>query len=148
MDFVDLLARFTAAVEAGDGTALASLFTEDGVYHDGFYGASAGRAEIAAMLEEKFWGHAEGFRWRMFDALADESMGYARYRFSYVSTLAGAEGRRVVFEGFSQFTFAGERISIYREQFDTGVAVAQLGFDAERIKKGLMRKAEEIVARS
>ena len=32
----ELLSRFTAAVEAGDGAAFGALFTADGVYHDVF----------------------------------------------------------------------------------------------------------------
>ena len=48
VDFEAVLGRFTAAVEAGDGHALASLFTPDGVYEDRFYGAKAGREAIAA----------------------------------------------------------------------------------------------------
>ena len=51
MSFPDLLARFTGAVEAGDGAALAALFTDDGVYHDTFYGAFQGREAIRDMLE-------------------------------------------------------------------------------------------------
>ena len=66
VDFEAVLGRFTAAVEAGDGERLAALFTPDGVYEDRFYGAKAGREAIADMLEQEFWGHAEGFRWRMF----------------------------------------------------------------------------------
>ena len=147
MNFPDLLDRFTTAVETGNGKALAALFTEDGVYHDGFYGAHSGRDSIESMLEDKFWGQAQGFRWQMMDPLADDSMGYARYRFSYYSKIPGAEGKRVVFEGFSQFTFSGDYIRIYREEFNTGVAVAQLGFDAERIRKGLLKKADEIASR-
>ena len=139
--FARVLDRFTAAVEAGDGAALASLFTEDGVYEDGFYGASSGRAEIADMLETKFWGHAEGFRWRMLEPVCDGKHGYARYVFSYRSKLPGVVGESVVFEGMSQFTFEGELIRRYREVFETGVAMAQLGFPAERIAKGLGRRA-------
>ncbi len=139
--FAGVLDRFTTAVEAGDGTALASLFTEDGVYEDGFYGASSGRAEIAGMLETKFWGHAEGFRWRMLEPVCDGGYGYARYVFSYRSKLPGVVGESVVFEGMSQFTFEGELIRRYREVFETGVAMAQLGFPAERIAKGLGRRA-------
>ena len=139
--FARVLDRFTAAVEAGDGAALASLFTEDGVYEDGFYGASSGRAEIADMLETKFWGHAEGFRWRMLEPVRDGKHGYARYVFSYRSKLPGVVGESVVFEGMSQFTFEGELIRRYREVFETGVAMAQLRFPAERIAKGLGRRA-------
>ena len=145
--FTALLGRFTAAVEAGDGTALARLFTEDGVYEDGFYGASAGREAIKAMLETKFWGHAEGFRWRMLEPVCDGQHGYARYVFSYRSKLAGVEGETVVFEGMSQFTLEGDLIRRYREVFETGAAMAQLRFPAERIGKSLARRASALRAR-
>ena len=144
--FTALLGRFTAAVEAGDGKALASLFTEDGVYEDGFYGASAGREAIKAMLETKFWGHAEGFRWRMLEPVCDGRHGYARYIFSYRSKLPGVEGETVVFEGMSQFTLEGDLIRRYREVFETGVAMAQLGFPSERIGKSLARRATALRA--
>ena len=145
--FRAVLDRFTAAVEAGDGRALASLFTEDGVYEDGFYGASSGRAAIAAMLETKFWGHAEGFRWRMLEPVSDGRHGYARYVFSYRSKLPGVIGETVVFEGMSQFTFEGDLIRRYREVFETGVAMAQLRFPAERVAKSLERRAAALRAR-
>ena len=142
--FEALVNQFTAAVEAGDGSALASLFTEDGVYEDGFYGASTGRTQIKAMLETKFWGHAEGFRWRMLEPVCDGRHGYARYVFSYRSKLACAVGETVVFEGMSQFTLEGDLIRRYREVFETGIAMAQLRFSAERIAKSLERRASAL----
>ena len=145
--FGAVLDRFTAAVEAGDGRALANLFAEDGVYEDGFYGASSGRAAIAAMLETKFWGHAEGFRWRMLEPVSDGRHGYARYVFSYRSKLPGVTGETVAFEGMSQFTFEGDLIRRYREVFETGVAMAQLRFPAERMAKSLERRAAALRAR-
>ena len=81
--FGAVLDRFTAAVEAGDGRALASLFTEE----------------------------------------------------------------TVVFEGMSQFTFEGDLIRRYREVFETGVAMAQLRFPAERMAKSLERRAAALRAR-
>ena len=57
VDFEAVLRDFTAAIEAGNGTALAALFTPEGSYHDGFYGESVGRDAIGRMLEEQFWGH-------------------------------------------------------------------------------------------
>src|SRR5690348_2922178 len=53
LTFRDLLTAFAAAVEANDGEGLASLFTEDGTYEDGFFGAHTGRAgdrhDVAAL---------------------------------------------------------------------------------------------------
>ena len=144
--FDRILRRFTSAVESGDGQKLAELFTEDGVYNDCFYGAFHGRDAIARMLEMHFWGHAEEFRGQMFEPIANSGMGYARYRFSYVSKLEGAEGERVVFEGMSQFTLDAGLIRVYREEFNTGIAISQLNFPAERIARHLARKADRVRA--
>lgn len=144
--FDRILRRFTSAVESGDGQKLAELFTEGGVYNDCFYGAFHGRDAIARMLEMHFWGHAEEFRWQMLEPIANSGMGYARYRFSYVSKLEGAEGERVVFEGMSQFTLDAGLIRVYREEFNTGIAISQLNFPAERIARHLARKADRVRA--
>ena len=55
-DFPALLSRFTKAVAANDGAAFSGLFTEDGVYDDGFFGEYKGRKAIAEMLQNGFDG--------------------------------------------------------------------------------------------
>ena len=146
--FTLVLRKFTDAVEAGDGSALSALFTSDGTYCDGFYGEFIGREAIAKMLEQHFWGHAEDFRWIMMDPVVGENIGYARYRFSYTSKLPGVEGEQVVFEGMSQFSFRGEEIQYYREEFNTGIAVSQLKFTADRIAKHLAKRAQAVRSRA
>ena len=71
MDFAKVLNGFTAAVETGDGAALAALFTEEGVYHDGFYGAFRGRAAIAEMLEVYLRCASKNLIWDMLDRAMD-----------------------------------------------------------------------------
>lgn len=139
-NFPDMLARFAAAVEANEGGGLAALFTDDGVYEDGFFGAFAGPAAIAKMLAH-FHETAEDFRWEFFDPVADARVGYAHYRFSYRSKMAGAEGKPVAFEGIAHFTLRDGKIARYREVFDRGVALAQQGFAAERIKRVVEKAA-------
>lgn len=141
MDFPGLLSRFAKAVAANDGTGLASLFTEDGVYDDGFFGEYKGRRAIADMLQH-FHETGSNFRWDFFDALSDGRSGYARYRFSYASGMAGAEGKPVVFEGIGFFQFSDGLIARYAEVFDRGMALAQQDFAAERIKKVLVKLAD------
>jgi hypothetical protein len=51
LTFASLLTTLAAAVAANDGEQLASLFTEDGTYEDGFFGAYTSRRKIAAMLQ-------------------------------------------------------------------------------------------------
>ena len=65
MDTKTLLRAFCDAVEHRSGKAFAELFTEDGVYHDVFYGAFEGRAKIADMIDEVFYRTATDFRWDM-----------------------------------------------------------------------------------
>jgi len=134
VDFSQMLARFAAAVEANDGAGLAALFAADGVYEDGFYGAYAGAAAIAGMVAH-FHETGEDYRWEFVDPVSDGRAGYAHYRFSYRSKVAGAEGKPVAFEGISHFTLRDGLIARYREVFDRGLALAQQGFAAERIKR-------------
>jgi len=139
-EFAQLLERFAAAVERNDGAALAALFTGDGVYEDGFYGAYAGASAIAEMVAH-FHEAGTRFRWEFFDPLSDGRRGYARYRFSYLSAMPGAQGKPVVFEGIGHFVLRDGRIARYCEVFDRGVALAQQGFAAERIKRVLEKAA-------
>ncbi len=125
-DFPRLLERFAAAVEANDGAGLAALFTDDGVYEDGFYGAYAGPAAIAAMVAH-FHKTGSSFRWDFFDPLSDGRSGYARYRFSYLSAMPGAEGKPVVFEGIGHFALRDGRVSRYSEVFDRGLGARPAG---------------------
>ena len=92
LTFRDLLTAFAAAVEANDGEGLASLFTEDGTYEDGFFGAHTGRPAIAMMLQ-RFHDTGRAYMWEFLDPLSDGSIGYARFRFSYASLLPEAAGR-------------------------------------------------------
>jgi limonene-1,2-epoxide hydrolase len=141
LDFPALLQRFAAAVVANDGAALAGLFTEDGIYEDGFFGAHKGRDAIIAMLA-RFHETGSDYRWDFFDTLSDGRIGYARWRFSYASKMPGAEGKPVLFEGMSLFEFRGERIARYSEAFDRGVALVQQDFPAERLRKIFVKTAQ------
>ena len=135
MDFEALLGEFTAAVEAGDGRRLAALFTEDGVYHDTFYGEFQGRPAIAEMLEQRFWRDATAFRWDMLQPACEGDRGYARWLFSYESKLAEAKGKRILFEGMSRFALRDGAIRRYDEVFDIGIALSQTHFAPERVAR-------------
>ena len=138
--FAELLTTFAGAVQANDGNRLAMLFTPDGVYEDGFFGAHRGRASIAVLLQ-RFHDTGSDYFWEFLDPVCDGTIGYARFRFSYTSRLPECAGRPVLFEGISCFRFEDRLISRYSEAFDRGVALAQLGFPAERIRRILEKTA-------
>lgn len=144
----NLLAAFTAAVEQRNGAALAALFTADGVYHDVFYGSFAGRERIAALVDDWFYRDAADFRWDMLDPVSDGRTLYARYVFSYRSTLPGAEPGRVIFEGVAIMRMQGDLIAEYREIANAGPALTRLGFAPERVIKLLRREDAALRSRA
>jgi hypothetical protein len=139
--FAALLGRMTSAICAGDADGAAACFTPGGTYHDGFYGAFTGRAEVARMVRDFFWRDAQDFAWRLIDPVSDGQVGYARYEFSYVSKLPGAGGRRTGFSGISCCALEGGLIRHYGEEFERAPVLAKLGFADERILKSVKRWA-------
>lgn len=143
MDFIALTQKFCDAA-CTSGKDLAPLFTEDGTYHDGFYGAFQGRRDIEDMIDHYFQRDGEDFQWHMYEPVYADGTGYARYMFGYTSRIAGSVGRRVVFAGMSQFRIENGLISNYTEVFDAGIGTAQLGFEADRIAKRARSNAERL----
>ncbi len=147
MDIEQLLAALTGAVERRDGQAVAALFTEDGVYHDVFYGSFAGRERIAELIDDWFYRDATDFRWDMLDPIADGARLYSRYVFSFRSTIPGADPGRVLFDGVAMMRLRDDAIAEYSEIANTAPALPGLGFAAERIVKLLRRQDAQLRAR-
>lgn len=143
----ELLRALCAAAEARDGKAFAALFSEDGVYHDVFYGAFEGRAKIAEMIDEVFYRTAADFRWDMHSPVSDGSMLYARYTFSYRSLLPEAKGARVMFEGVAMMKLRDGKVTEYHEVANTAPAFVDMNFAPERIAKILAKQGAALKAR-
>ena len=146
MEFEELLKRFAAAAVAGDGDALAQLFTADGTYDDYFFGPSTGHEAIKQMLAH-FADGGRDFRWEFFAPAFSGDTGYASYRFSFEAKRPEARGARVTFDGIGRFDFEGGRIKRYSEVFDRGMALAQQEFEPERVRKIALKYATALKAR-
>jgi ketosteroid isomerase-like protein len=142
-----LLHDFCRAVEQHNGKAFAALFTEDGVYHDVFYGAFTGRERIAQMIDDWFYRTATDFRWDMHDPVSDGRTLYARYTFSYKSLLPEANGGRAMFEGVGIMKLRDGLIAEYGEVANTAPAFVDLNFAPERMAKIFARQNAELKAR-
>jgi len=147
MDTTAMLRSFCVAVERRNGKAFAKLFTEDGVYHDVFYGAFRGREKIAEMIDDWFYRTATDFRWDMHAPVSDGTTLYARYTFSYRSLLPEASGARVMFEGVAIMTLRNGRIFEYHEVANTAPAFVELNFAPERIAKIVAKQGAALKAR-
>jgi ketosteroid isomerase-like protein len=142
-----MLREFCDAVEKRNGERFASLFCEDAVYHDLFYGDFAGRAKIAAMINEVFYKDAADFRWDMLDPVTDGRILYAHYTFSYRSLLPEAQGQRAMFEGVAVMKLRDGRIADYREIANPGTAFVDMNFAPARIARILQREASALKTR-
>jgi len=147
MNISAMLRTFCDAVERRDGAAFAALFTEDGVYHDVFYGTFEGRVAIAAMIDEHFYRTAADFCWDMHAPVSDGVTLYARYTFSYRSLLPEAKGARAMFEGVAIMTLRDGLIYEYREVANTAPAFVDMNFAPERIARIAARQGAALKAR-
>ena len=147
MNISAMLRAFCDAVEQRNGKAFANLFTEDGVYHDVFYGAFAGRDKIAAMIDDWFYRTATDFRWDMHAPVSDGETLYARYTFSYRSTLPEAKGARAMFEGVAIMRLRDDRIAEYHEVANTVTGLLDMNFAPERIARIVAKQGAALKAR-
>src|SRR2546422_11013994 len=74
--------------------------------------------------------------------IEDDRRAAAEWTFSYVvsNAVPRSSGRKVRFPGMSIFELAGGKIAAYREYFDEGVALLQLGFAPQSLAQGLRRE--------
>ena len=147
MNMSAMLRAFCDAVEQRNGTAFAALFTEDGVYHDVFYGAFAGRTKIAEMIDDWFYRSATDFRWDMHALVSDGETLYARYTFSYRSTLPEAKGARAMFEGVAIMKLRDGKILEYHEVANTAPGFVDMNFAPERIARIVAKQGAALKAR-
>jgi steroid delta-isomerase-like uncharacterized protein len=138
---MSIVQAFAEAFNRQDVDALLDCFTEHASYVDTFFGEHAGRAGLRAMFERMFREGRE-YTWSMDEVVESERWAAAEWTFSYVVTdaLPRSAGRKVRFRGMSLFELDGGKIAAYREYFDTGVALLQLGFTPESLAKVLARR--------
>lgn len=144
--FETLITNLADGACRGDGSDVAECFTDDGIYHDCFYG-SFERSSIKDMIENYFHRDAENLCWDMHSPVEAGSVGYARYVFSYDSRLQDARGERAVFEGVAICRLRDGLIEEYREVAHSISGLQQLGFDNQRLLKLLARESAELLAR-
>ncbi len=112
-----------------------------------FYGAFAGREKIAEMIDDWFYRTATDFRWDMHAPVSDGHTLYARYTFSYRSTLPEAKGARAMFEGVAIMKLRDGKIAEYHEVANTAPAFVDMKFAPERIAKIVAKQGAALKAR-
>jgi steroid delta-isomerase-like uncharacterized protein len=126
---VSIVREFERAFNRQDVEALVACFTPTGTYRDNFFGDHAGSAGLREMFARMFR-EGRDYVWHMDAVVETPERAAAEWTFSYVVTEAvpRSAGRKVRFRGMSLFELEGGRVARYREYFDTGAALLQLGF--------------------
>ena len=138
---MSIVRDFEKAFNRQDVDALVACFTAGGSYVDTFFGAHTGHAQLREMFARMFR-EGRDYAWVMDVVVESAAAAAAEWTFGYVvsDAIPRSAGRRVRFRGMSLFELEGGRIARYREYFNEGVALLQLGFKPESIAKVLGRK--------
>ena len=138
---MSIVKAFEQAFNRQDPDALVACFTSEATYRDNFFGEHAGAAGLRAMFARMFR-EGRDYAWNMDTVVETPERAAAEWTFSYVVTDAvpRSAGRKVRFRGMSIFELAGGKIAHYREYFDVGSALLQLGFAPESLAKVLARR--------
>lgn len=138
---MSIVREFEQAFNRHDVAALVACFTPGATYTDTFFGPHTGTAALTGMFERMFH-EGRDYTWTMDVVVDGRDTAAAEWSFGYVVTdaIPRSAGRRVRFRGMSLFELEGGRIARYREYFNEGVALLQLGFKPDSIAKVLARK--------
>ncbi|HEX9821647.1 MAG TPA: nuclear transport factor 2 family protein [Methylomirabilota bacterium] len=138
---MSIVREFEEAFNRQDVGALVACFTPGATYTDTFFGAHTGSADLRTMFERMFR-EGRDYSWVMDAVVESGDTAAAEWTFGYVVTdaIPRSAGRRVRFRGMSLFELEGGRVARYREYFDEGVALLQLGFKPDSIARVLARR--------
>jgi steroid delta-isomerase-like uncharacterized protein len=138
---MSIVREFEQAFNRQDVPALVACFTPGATYTDTFFGAHTGAPALGAMFERMFR-EGRDYRWTMNVVVEQGDRAAAEWTFAYVVTEAipRSAGRRVGFRGMSLFELEAGRIARYREYFDEGLALLQLGFAPDALARVLRKR--------
>jgi steroid delta-isomerase-like uncharacterized protein len=138
---MSIVREFEKAFNSQDVAGLVACFTPGGTYTDTFFGTHTGSADLKAMFERMFH-EGRSYSWVMDVVVDGRDAAAAEWTFQYVVSEAvpRSAGRPVRFRGMSIFELEGGRIARYREYFDEGLALLQLGFKPDSLAKVLARR--------
>ena len=138
---MSIVRQFETAFNQQDVAALVACFTNDATYTDTFFGPHTGHPVLREMFARMFR-EGRDYAWRMETIVEDARHAAAEWSFGYVVTDAvpRSAGRKVGFRGMSLFVLRDGRIADYREYFDEGLALLQLGFAPDSLAKVLRRR--------
>ncbi|MCA1844494.1 MAG: nuclear transport factor 2 family protein [Actinobacteria bacterium] len=132
--------QFADAFNRHDVDGLVGCFTDDATYHDLFYGRHGGHDELRKMFERMFT-EGRDLVWTIDAVAGSPQLEIAEWTFDFLvsDAIPRSAGRHLHFPGVSVFELRDGRCRAYREYFDKGAALVQLGFSADSLWRTLSR---------
>lgn len=133
--------RFAAAFNQRDVDELLACFTDDATYADLLLGESAGHDGLRALFERMMDEIAE-VDWQFDRVVTSDTGEMAEWTFRIVvsDAVPRSAGRSLSLRGVSVFDLRDGRCCAYREYFDRGLALVQLGLTPEALHHVLSRR--------
>jgi len=137
-----IVERFVEAFNGRDVEGLLGCFTDDATYADLLLGeTAAGRDGLRALFERMMRESGE-VEWTIERVAASAELEMAEWRFRIVisDAIPRSAGRTLSLRGASVFEVRDGRCCAYREYFDRGVGLVQLGLEAAPLHRVLSRQ--------
>lgn len=132
--------QFADAFNRRDVDGVAACFTGDATYHDLFYGEFVGDDGLHSLFDRMFR-EGRDHVWAIDRAVESSEVTMAEWTFSFVVSdeVPRSAGRALRFRGVSIFELQDGRCCAYREYFDKGAALVDLGFQPDSLWRVLSR---------
>ena len=141
-----IVERYVEAFNQRDVEGMLACFTEDATYADLLLGeAAAGRDALRALFERMMSEGGE-IEWTIDRVVTSDEVEMAEWRFRLVvsDAIPRSAGRTVSFPGVSVFQLRDGQCCAYREYFDRGVGLIQLGLEPAALHRVLSRESSAV----
>ncbi|MEW6472382.1 MAG: nuclear transport factor 2 family protein [Actinomycetota bacterium] len=139
--------RFAEAFNRRDVEGILACFTDDATYGDLFYGDAVGHEELRVLFD-RMLGEGAEVEWTPDNVVAAPGVEIVEWTFRLVvsDAVPRRAGRTLSLRGVSVFELRDGRCCAYREYFDRGVGLVQLGFDPAALHRVLSREPRSLLA--
>jgi steroid delta-isomerase-like uncharacterized protein len=133
--------KFSDAFNRQDVEGILACFTDDATYDDMLYGRSSGSEELRALFERMMRETAEVL-WQADNVVATPAIELVEwtFRLTLSDAVPRAAGKTWSIRGASAFELRDGRCRAYREYFDRGAALIQLGLEPAALHRVLSRE--------